>query len=507
MLDKKIGIIDLGSSSTRLVIYQVYHNGAFKLVDDIHYKIRLVENMVDGRFLSEISMKKALKVVTMFKMLCKSHNIHSKDIIAVATAAVRKAENRERFLKILYRVTGLTFKVLTGEEEALYDYNSVIHSMNCRSGIIVDIGGGSAEIVRFEADGDVRYTSIPLGAVDATERLEYKDSIAPDKLLKLEQYVEKMLKQYEWLSMGRNQYIIGIGGTLRALAEIHRRASDYPLDIIHNYTLKIEEFYKVYDELKTMTIAQRKKVDGLSSERADIIVGGFAILKVIIALTGSKEIIISGNGLREGILFEYMFKDNSEQQFKDVLEFSLNNYMDIYGIGHVHASHIAGLSLSMFEQLTALHKLQDEEKKLLKVAALLHDIGISISYYDHDMHSFYMILNSRLNGLSHREILIIALTAALHHNGKAKKVLLGKYGAILSQQDIKTIQKLSLFLKIAECLDRSETGIVQSIECKIENNLVRMKTFSDSDSELEIRQANENYEAFMKAFNMRLIIT
>ncbi|HOP93098.1 MAG TPA: hypothetical protein PLP24_06970 [Acetivibrio thermocellus] len=146
-MSKKIGIIDLGSNSVRLVIFEILPSGTFRLVDDIKETIRLSENMIDGRLLNDIAMHKTVKTVKLYRKLCNSYGIPCNRIIGVATAAVRKAENRDQFLKLLTGATDINFRLLSGEEEAFYAFKAATYSLNIHEGIIVDIGGGSTEII------------------------------------------------------------------------------------------------------------------------------------------------------------------------------------------------------------------------------------------------------------------------------------------------------------------------------------------------------------------------
>mgnify|MGYP005836872667 CR=1 FL=1 len=510
--EKKIGIIDLGSNSVRLVIFEIMQTGAFRLVDDISETVRLSEGMIDGKYINDFAMRRATKTIKLFKKLSASYGILSKNIIAVATAAVRKAENRDQFLKLLQSSTGLNFKLLTGEEEALYVYKAVIHTLDISGGIIVDIGGGSTEIIKFKDKSIQSFTSIPMGAVVATEEYLEKDLVPLEKLYNLEQRIKDMLLDLGWINSEENQVIIGLGGTIRNFSKIHRKMTNYPLDISHNYTVNADEFINLYNGITTLNLDERKKIEGMSLKRADIIIGGLAILKVIVDVSQAEQLIVSGNGLREGLLLEYLFENHlisggKNVHFTNVLDFSLENYMDLYGIRREHANHICHLSIAMFDQLRELHKLGDEERRILKVASLLHDIGIFISYYDHHKHSFYTILNSRINGLTHREIILVAAVAASHRKDKLKDDWERTYKPLLKPGDIRMYRKLSIFLKIAECLDRSETGIIRSLECTIEKNTIKIKTYRDDDAELELSLANENSELFKKVFNKFLQIT
>lgn len=505
-MEKQIGIIDMGSNSIRLVIYKIGIHGSFKLIDDISDNARLSENMANGKELSEESMLRAIKTIKIFRNLCHSYGIHSKDILCVATAAVRKAENKEQFLTLLKNETALDFNVISGGQEALFIYNAVAHTLETKTGLVIDIGGGSTELVHFENRKIVNYISIPIGSIVATEEFTGKNKVNTPAIKALESHLDELLKDADWLYKINDLPIIGLGGSIRNLSKIHKAKNNYPIDIIHNYEISSSDFYNSYEELKSIDLDERKSIKGISSKRADIIIGGLSILNYIFKNTSSKQLIISGNGLREGVLFEHLKNTKILSLFSDVLEFSIDNCIKIHALQKEHAEHVCTLSLSLFDQLSSIHSMGHSERKLLKVAALLHDIGVVVSYYGHPSHAFYMIMNARINGLTHKETLLIAAIAASHGKNVIKKEWLLEYKSLLSSSDIKTIEKLSILLKLAECLDRSETKVIKSVECFIGKDDVKLKTYSKSISEIELSTTMENSEEFKKQFKRSLVV-
>lgn len=505
-MPRKVGIIDLGSNSVRLVIFEIKKNGAFKLIDDINDPIRLMENMICDKLLNDLAMHRAIKTVKLYKKLCTAYEISTNRIIAVATAAVRKAENREHFLRLLNNSTGINFKILSGKEEGLYVYKAVDNSMDISEGIIIDIGGGSTEIIKFKDKSIKNSVCLPIGSVVATEKFLNKDVNPQYKLDALHNYTKNLLSELGWLFEETNPILIGVGGVIRNLGKIHRRHINYPINKTHNYQMSIDNFHLMYDMLKNADLRARRKIDGLSKNRADIMVGGLSILNTIISIISPPKLVISGFGLREGILYNYLFSNLKLVPQEDALSLSLYSFMQLYGVRQDHAEQVCFISLSLFDQLKPLHKFGDSERKLLKVASLLHDIGISISYYDHHKHSFYIILNSRLNGLTHRETVLISAIAASHTNKPFNENWENKYSSILLPRDISIYRKLSVFLKLAECLDRSEMGIIQSIECQILNTSVKIQTIKNGDAELELSLSNEYNDLFKSFFGKSLNI-
>ena len=505
-MPKKVGIIDLGSNSVRLVVFEVEKNGAFKLIDDINDPIRLMENMICDKFLNDLAMHRTIKTIKLYKKLCTAHDISANRIIGVATAAMRKAENRDHLLRLLSNSTGINFKILSGKEECLYVYKAIANSMEISEGIIVDIGGGSTEIIKFKDKRMKNHVCLPIGSVVATEKFLDKNVVSFRKLDALHNYIKNLLSESDWLFEETNPVLIGVGGVIRNLGKIHRKHINYPLNKTHNYQMSIEDFQFIYNMLKDTDLESRKKIHGLSKNRADIIVGGLAILNSIISVVSPSKLVVSGFGLREGILYEHIFSNSKIMPHEDALSLSLYNYMHLYGISQKHAEQVCFISLSLFDQLKPLHKLGDWERKLLKVASLLHDIGISISYYEHHKHSFYIILNSRLNGLSQRETVLISAIAASHSDKPFNENWKNKYSSILLPGDIEIYEKLSIILKLAECLDRSEMGIIQSIECQIFDTSVKIQTIKDGDAELELSLSNEYNDLFKNCFGKSLNI-
>lgn len=505
-MPKKVGIIDLGSNSVRLVVFEVGKNGAFRLIDDINDPIRLMENMVCDKYLNDLAMHRTLKTIKLYKKLCAAHEISANRIIGVATAAMRKAENRDHLLKLLSNSTGINFKILSGREECLYVYKAIANSMDINAGIIVDIGGGSTEIIKFKDKHMKNYVCLPIGSIVATEKFLDKNTISPHKLDALHSYIKELLSESDWLFEEKNPVLIGVGGVIRNLGKIHRNHINYPLNKTHNYQMSIEDYQFIYNMLKNTDLESRKKISGVSKNRNDIIVGGLAILNAIISAISPSKLVISGFGLREGILYEHIFSNSKLIPQNDALSLSLSSYMNLYGIRHKHAEQVCFISLSLFDQLKPLHKLGEDERKLLKVASLLHDIGISISYYEHHKHSFYIILNSRLNGITQRETVLISAIAASHTDKPFNDDWQDKYSSILLPGDIEIYEKLSVLLKLAECLDRSETGVIQSLECQILDASVKIQTIKDGDAELELSLSNEYNDLFKKCFGKSLTI-
>lgn len=501
-MSKRTGIIDIGSNSIRLVIYELYPGGYYKLIDDVSYSARLAQDFDNGN-LNEVAVKKAEKILNLFKTLCRANGVTDKDIIAVATAAIRNAQNRKIFVDNLSKSTEIDIRVITGEEEAIYDYSAVYYSLDVQKGIVVDIGGASTEIVAFCNKEISSLASINEGSVSLSHKYNLSEALNASKEKKIEEYLTHILDGLPWLKNSDGLPIIGLGGTIRALGKMHRKANNYPLDITHNYDMSSQDFEEIFNKIKKCGVEERKKIKGLSQKRVDIIVGGLCILKSILNYSRCDKIIISGQGLREGLLYEKLFDENS-CGFTGAFSYSIENTMNLYNINHEHAQNVANLALVLYDELNDIHGYGSEERKILQTAALLHDSGVAVNYYDHPEHSAYIILNSRLCGLSHREIVLAACVAASHEKDKMPDTMLKQYKKILRQEDKVLAVILSLFLKIAESLDRSESGTIDQICCKISSETVKIEAYADENPEFELNYAKEHSDIFKQIFGKTL---
>lgn len=502
---EKIGIIDLGSNSARLVIVNLFEQGYFMVVDELKESVRLGQDMERDGFLKPQRVAETIKTLRMFKRLCDASG--ATRIIAVATEAVRRAKNQRSFLDEIQTSCGIKLRVLTAEEECALVYRGVINTMDIPKGIILEIGGGCTKIVYYNRRNMLNYATLPLGAVTLTD-LFADPALKPEELAaKMEEYVANQLNSIEWLNeLDPDTQLIGVGGSFRNLFKITKMVHKYPLDTVHNFNLATEDFYPVYDMIKVLDLDKKKKIKGLSAERADILPAALAIIKMFITKCGFDNFTISGSGLREGIMFNQALPSTIDKPVSDVMNYSLTTLVKYYDCDEKHVEHVVNLSVQLFKQLRVLHKFPRQYLKVLKIAATLHDCGMRIKYYNHQRHSCYMILNSTLYGVTHREIVLAAFTACCHKKEDINAYEWNRYRDVLQEDDVEIVKRLGVMLRIAESLDRSMAGVVKSINCDILGDSVIMKTEVDGDATLEIRDALAASGEFKKAFRKNLEI-
>jgi exopolyphosphatase/guanosine-5'-triphosphate,3'-diphosphate pyrophosphatase len=494
-MQQRIGVVDLGSNTTRLIVMAYQPHYAFKLVDEIKETVRLVEGASDN-VLQPAPIERAVKALQMFSNYARATDVPQ--VIGVATSAVRDAHNQDEVLRRIADETALKFCVLSGEEEAYYGYLGAINSLTLQDGFIIDIGGGSAQVSLVRGRGLVQATSMPIGAVRMTERFFRSDPPAKSEWQALKEHLSRLFRDLDWFKCAPGMQLVGMGGTIRNLANIDQHLRSYPLERLHAYQLDRDRLELVIDELRKRTIKQRMDVPGINDERADVILAGALVLRQLMRHSKADSIQISGEGLREGVFYEQFLPDLTPPLIPDLRSFAIENLVRVYGYEQLHVAKVRELALQMFDQLQPLHEGGPWERELLSAAATVHDLGVGVNYYDHHKHSAYIILGSPLPGYSHREIAIISLLARSHRKGAVE---LGDLEAVLHKDDEQRITRLAALLRIAEYLERSKSQVVRDVRCQIDGT-VRILAHTVGDATVEIWDANRRTSLFRKAFGM-----
>ena len=502
---EKIAIVDLGSNTARLLLVDINENGHFQIVDQLKESPRLGEGMEQDGFLKPARIQETIKTLKMFRKLCDVNGVQN--IIAVATAAVRRAKNQRSFLDEVSATCGIKLRVLSAEEEALYVYKGVINSMDIPKGIILEIGGGSTKIVYYNRRNLLNYETLPFGAITLTEMFAQEGLKPEEQAKKVEEFFTEQLSRIEWLKdVEPETQLIGVGGSFRNLCRMTKIMKKYPLKTIHNYVVNENDFSHVYGLLKGLDLDRKKKIKGLSTERADILPSAFATIYAFKKYMNLGNIIISTSGLRTGILYNYSIPTTVDKPISDVLTHSLNSLVDFYECNKAHTEQVVNLSVQLFKQLRVLHKFPRQYLKIIKVAAYLYDAGKKISFYNYEKNSGYIILNTPIYGISHRDLVMASFVASNTSIEDVNLVEWSKYRDLVGDEDIDAVKKMGVILRIASSFDRSLSSVIKGINCDILGDSVIMKTEVEGDATLEINSAVDISADFRKIFKKNLEI-
>lgn len=499
-----IAIIDLGSNSARLVLAHVVHEGYFVVYDELKETVRLAQDMEREGYLKQARIAQAVKTLRMFRKLCDANGVEK--IYAFATNAVRKAKNQRSFLEEINTVCGFKINVLEEDQEATQIYYGVINSLEIPKGVIMDISGSSLQLIQYNRRVILNRVNLPIGSMNLSA-LFTENTTPLQQSQMIETYTRDQFNQIEWLKTLEPDYrLIGVGGSFRNLASIVKRINKYPVDMVHNFNISLDTFNKVYDMIKVLDVEKRSKIKGLSAQRADIFCAALSCIKSFFDCTGFDEVTVSGAGIREGFMFNHAVPTTVEKPISDILGYSIYTRLYYHGLNVAHAEHVCNLAIQLYKQLRVLHKLPRQYVRVLRVAALLHESGMRINYYNKNKHSANFILNSNLYGISHRDLVLASFVVRGHDLEDISMPEWNKYAGVVQEEDLVAVMRLAVILRIADSLDRSMSGSVKSINCDVLGDSVIMKTEVEGDCSLEIKDALGAGSDFAKAYKKNLEI-
>ena len=479
---QRIGVIDLGSNTARLVILNAVPGYAYRLEDEIREVVRLREGMT-ATGLSDTAVARALFTLRLFKRFCDSYPVDL--IIPTATSAVRDAANGPAFLQTVSQEIGLDLQVLDGEREAYYGTLGVLNEVQLGNGYVLDIGGGSAQVSKVRGNRYQEGCSVPLGALALTEQFVTTDPIVP-----------KQAKPH--------RHLVGLGGTVRNLAAIEAARQNYPLNTLHGFVLSRRSVQETVELLQRLPMSERRQIIGLNRDRADIIFPGALVLAEVMDRLRVESLTVSKNGLREGLFFERFWQHLAYPVVASVRRFSVLNMARVYNYQKAHASHVRYLATRLFSQLEPLHGYDMAERELLDAAALLHDLGTVISYDDHHKHSQTLIINSGLAGFSPRETALVALLTRYHRKGRPTP---DSFASLLTEADHTILLRLAAILRLAEFLERGRNANVDDVTAVWDDTTLRLTLIADEYPAVELWEAERNAASLMEiAFERELIL-
>lgn len=509
--DQVLTFIDIGTNSIRMIIIGLKSNKSYVVIREEKEIVRLGESVFKKGLLVPKAMKRAVVVCKKFVEL--AHTFHTDEIIALATCATREARNQAEFIEKLNIEANISVRVISGTEEARLMYlgvSSGVHIEKTKT-LFIDIGGGSTEIALGDQYSYQHLETLGLGSIRLTAMFLKDNGVNPISEQTREQmkaYIRnKILRSVERLHAEEMTLSIGSSGTIINLGEIawkeyHKNNSKRDL------SFKLKELKKIIGMLSSVDIKKRQKIPGINPERADIIVPGALILETLMEEFHVKEITVSKFGLRHGMVIDYLRRHGilPEPEAMTVRERSILHLARMFSINEQHAKTVQDLALQLFDSAKELkmHRYGTSERELLSYAAYLHDIGNFISFRNHHHHSYYIISNAELPGFDQMEINILSAITRFHR----KKLPLKKHSEMrkLDKQSQKIVIKESLFLRIAEKLDRSHSGCISNARfTHADDTSITLTVDAERECELEIWGIESLVKLFQKVFKKQLL--
>ncbi len=486
----RIAAIDIGTNSIHMIVVQVRPDLSFEVIDREKEMVRLGAGGLDGRALTPEAMHAALQVLSKFRRLAESHKVD--EVIAVATSATREAENGGEFLQAVTQQTGIRPRVISGTEEARLIHLAAVYGVSVPGdvAVVIDIGGGSVEVTRGAGPAIELGRSFKLGVIRLTERFVKTDPLEPRDERKLVRHIDAEIGKYlHQISRAGFERVIGTSGTILSLGAVASAAEGLaPGASLRNRRFTAKQIRHVRKELVALDLEKRLRVPGLEPRRADLAVAGAILIDEILRRLGANGITLCDLSLREGLVLDYISRHRKEiaqaDRYPDVRRRSVFELAERCNYWPEHSQHVARLSIGLFDQTRAIHGLTDREREWLEYAAILHDIGVHISYEGHHKHSYYLVKNGDLRGFEPDEIEAIALVARYHRQATPKRRHDGFVS--LRRRTRRTVRTLAAILRLAESLDRSHAQTITGLELhdRGDDDLLQLRTTGDAELEL-----------------------
>jgi exopolyphosphatase/guanosine-5'-triphosphate,3'-diphosphate pyrophosphatase len=500
----RLAAIDIGTNSIRLMVAEPLRGGKYRILDEEKESTRLGENLGKTGRLDSQAIEKSLGALRRMKQIAEGFQIT--EIKTIATCAVREAANGEEFCRRAREELGINIEIINAQQEALLAFASVQRAFDLvnQHVAVVDIGGGSTEIVlAFGHLVEAVYTT-QLGAVRLSE--QFSDTATDQGFDALVAAIDRHLRKSTKNPVFVPHTLFGSGGTFTSLAAMVMAQKGQEGLPVRGYQVTRAEVSHLLDRLRKMTVKDRAGVQGLSPDRADIIVAGLAIIDRVMDRFEVNSLQVHNRGVRDGLVLSMIDQmtgiraDDPHDRDAAIERLAAN-----CGCEMAHSRHVAKLAGSIYAQLATVYDLNSDDRTLLETAARLQDVGYLINYDQHHKHSYHLILHSRLEGFKPSELELIANVARYHRGADPKQKHVNFRQ--LTSRDQTRVKQMAAVLRVAGGLDRSNTQQVTDVRAEFERNGdVKLWLTAHQFPEVDIWAARKRAKLFEKAFDTELTV-
>jgi exopolyphosphatase / guanosine-5'-triphosphate,3'-diphosphate pyrophosphatase len=518
-----LAAIDIGTNSLHMVVVQIKPElPAFSVIAREKDTVRLGDRDATTGNLNPENIEKAIQALSRYQTIAQS--LGAQEIIAVATSATREAPNGQEFIARIAQEIGLKVDLISGVEEARRIYLGVLSGVEFDNipRVMIDIGGGSTEIILGDTEEPRTLSSTKIGAVRLKRELITSDPISDKEFIYLQAYITGQLERSieevkSHLQPAEKMLMVGTSGTIEnACNIIAREKNELWTGRLHGFVLQRSDVEILVQKLRRMTLVERTQIPGISERRAEIILPGLMILAQAMTALKMDSLTLCERSLREGVIVDWMLahglvEDRLRYQ-SSIKERSTLKIASKYGVDIAHGQHVATLALQLFDDLQQhqLHQHPITARRYLWSAAVLHNSGHFVSHSAHHKHSYYLIRYGELLGYNELEIEIIANLARYHRKTMPKKK--HENYQLLSRENRLLVSQLGAILRVAIALDRRTIGAVQNISCdwapttrKFQIQLIPKD--ANDDCQLELWSLDFKKAWFEQEFNLKLQAT
>ena len=471
---RRVAAIDIGTNSTHLLVASVDTTlGTFSIEQAEKSTTRLGERDPDSGELMSAGMQRGYETLRRFRDLAISHDVEQ--IVTAATSAVREAPNGREFLQSIQDGLGMDVDLVSGPEEARLIYLGVLSGMSFgdRPHLLLDIGGGSTELILADGRDARALTSTRVGAVRLQRDFVKDDPIPPQRRSFLQAFIQGSLepavdKVHRRIKPGEIPVLVATSGTAMAIGALAASEDDRPPLKLHGYRVSRQRLDRGVEKLGTMTPEQRRALSPINDRRAEIIVPGALILQTTMQMLGVDELVLSERALREGLIVDWMLRHGLlEDRFSfqsSIRQRTVIHQVQRFAVNQRRAERVATHALSLYDATEGLmHQDDGQGRELLWAAAMLHACGQHINLSAYHKHSWYLIRHGELLGYSEAEHLMVAAIARYHRRSLPKKRH-ESWQALVTRDNRRRVSEMALLLRLAAALDRRPEPVVASLQ-------------------------------------------
>ena len=470
---RKLAAIDIGTNSTHLLIAAVDSTlGTFSIELAEKSTTRLGERDPETGALTDAAMQRGMDTLRRFRDLAVSHGVE--EVVTAATSAAREAPNGRDFLQAIQDELGLAVDLVSGPEEARLIYLGVLSGMSFgdRPHLVLDIGGGSTELILADGRDARALTSTRVGAVRLQRDFIKVDPLPPQRRAFLQTFIQGSLepavdKVRRRIKPGETPVLVATSGTAMAIGALASSEDTRPPQKLHGYRVTRQRLDHVVDQLVAMTPEQRRDLASINDRRAEIIVPGSLILQTTMQMLGVDELVLSERALREGLIVDWMLRQGLlEDRFSyqsSIRQRTVMHQVKRFSVNQNRAERVAAHALMLYDSTRGvMHHDDGEGRELLWAAAMLHTCGQHINLSAYHKHTWYLIRHGELLGYSESEHLMVAAIARYHRRSLPKKRH-DSWQALASRENRRLVGEMALLLRLAAALDRRPEPVVESL--------------------------------------------
>ena len=470
---RRIAAIDIGTNSFHLLVAAVDPKlRTFRIIQAEKATTRLGERDPETGELTEAAMQRGLETLRQFRDLAASHRVEQ--IVTAATSAVREAPNGRDFLQTILDDLGMEVDLVSGPEEARLIYLGVLSGMpfGDRPHLLLDIGGGSTELILADGRDARALTSTRVGAVRLQRDFVRDDPMPPQRRSFLQAFIQGSLepavdKVRRRIKPGETPVLVATSGTAMAIGSLAASEEERPPRKLHGYRVTRQSLNQVVDRLITMTPAQRRELAPINDRRAEIIVPGALILQTTMKMLGVGEFVLSERALREGLIVDWMLRQGLlEDRFSfqsSIRQRTVLHQVQRFAVNQSRAERVASHALSLYDATRGvMHDDSGEGRELLWAAAMLHSCGQHINISAYHKHTWYLIRHGELLGYSEAEHLMVAAIARYHRRSLPKKRH-ESWQLVATRDNRRCVHQMALLLRLAAALDRRPEPVISAL--------------------------------------------